>query len=104
MYITSDKIHVVKPLYKGQVGDGSFVPWREVVLFLEVTNVLSLWEVKIFGRGCPLFGVSLYCTFLAEPVLSCELGDGEDEMIDAVCVDEADRLTTAGLGPGEPKR
>ena len=27
--------------------------WREVVLFSEVTNVLSLWEVE---RGCPLLG------------------------------------------------
>ena len=26
-----------------------FVPWREVVLFSEVTNVLSLWEVGIWG-------------------------------------------------------
>ena len=25
--------------------------WEEVVLFSEVTNVLSLWEV---GGGCPL--------------------------------------------------
>ena len=47
----------VEPLYKGQ-GPFSlvqwslstrdklvFVPWKEVVLFLEVANVLSLWEV-----------------------------------------------------------
>ena len=42
-----------------------FVPWREIVLFSEVTNVLSLWEVVILGiatcplfRGFPLFGGS----------------------------------------------
>ena len=23
--------YTVEPLYKGQVGDGSFVPWREVI-------------------------------------------------------------------------
>ena len=32
-----------KPLYKGQVGGGSL----EVVLFSEVKNVLSLWEVHV---------------------------------------------------------
>ena len=34
-------------LYKGQVGDRSFVLCREVVLFSEVTNVLSLWELVL---------------------------------------------------------
>ena len=36
----------MEPLYKGQVGDRSFVPWREVVLFSEVKNVLYLWVVE----------------------------------------------------------
>ena len=30
---------------RDKLGVGPFVPCREVVLFLEVTNVLSLWEV-----------------------------------------------------------
>ena len=52
IYISADSVgsvvsSTVEPLYKGQVGDGSFVPWREVVLFSEVTNVLSLCEVEI---------------------------------------------------------
>ena len=41
------------PCYKGLVGDGSSV-WREVVLFSEVTNVLSLWGMGCNLRGCPL--------------------------------------------------
>ncbi len=44
-------------------------------------------------------------TFLAEfPVLSREFGEGEEEMIEVLvlCVDEADRLITEGLGPGDP--
>ena len=43
----------VEPLYEGQVGVGSFVPWREVVLFSEVTNVLIAMEV-LFSEA-PLF-------------------------------------------------
>ena len=41
-----------------KLGTGDFVPWQEVVLFSEVTNVLLLWEgdttCPLF-RGCPLF-------------------------------------------------
>ena len=43
----------LQPLYKGQV-DGSVVPWREFVLFSEVTNVLSLWGNANFEITCPL--------------------------------------------------
>ena len=60
----------MESLYKGQVGDGSFGPWREVVLLSEVTNALSLWEVLGGGggggvscplfRGCPLLGGNKY--------------------------------------------
>lgn len=40
-------------------------------------------------------------TFLAEPpVLSSELGDGEDEVM--VWLEAVERRTTEGLGPGEP--
>ena len=37
----------------------SFVPWRQVVLFSEVTNLLSLWEVEaVLFSECPLWGGS----------------------------------------------
>ena len=56
----NSKLSTVEPLYKEQVG-------CLVVLFLEVMNVLSLWEVEILGptcplfRGCPLFGWFTVC-------------------------------------------
>ena len=34
------------PLYKGQVGGSFSLVEGEIVLFSEVTNVLSLWEVE----------------------------------------------------------
>ena len=44
---------------------GTNVLWREVVLFLEVTNVLSLLEVEIleFFKGSTIGGSTL-CSFL----------------------------------------
>ena len=39
---------------RDKLWNGSFVPWREVVLFSEVTK-LKLWEVEIWGiTTCPL--------------------------------------------------
>ena len=40
--------YTVEPLYKGQFGDGFFIcPLKRGCPLLEVTNVLSLWEVEV---------------------------------------------------------
>ena len=70
LYIWTSWGWVLCPLWRGcpllrgnkcTITMGSGTLWSEVVLFSEVTNVLSLWEVEISGqlvplfRGCPLF-------------------------------------------------
>ena len=49
-------------------GNGSFIPCRKVVLFSEVTNVLSLWEVVVLHSEVVLFSE---CPLLTVIALSC---------------------------------
>ena len=47
---TRDKLDTVEPLYKGQVGDGSLVPWKEAVLFSEVTKC-TITDTGLYTEG-----------------------------------------------------
>ena len=63
----------VEHLYEGQVGVGSFVPWREVVLFSEVTNVLIAMEVG--WLHCPWREVVLFSE-VTNVLIAMEVGGG----------------------------